>query len=116
MRRSNSEPQITLEQSDDGSFFATCSSLPGFVARGDTEGAAIRKIKRALKHSFEDQRRDFIRITEPESRGEFFRWSRWRAPLYLRLPLSRGVKMGLAAFGAGLVMGATAITLRKRLA
>jgi predicted RNase H-like HicB family nuclease len=116
----NSEPHITLEQAEDGTFIATSSALPGFVARADTEGAAIRKIKKALKTSFKEQERDFVRVIERSPRGrrldtdEFFRWSRYRVPLYLRFPLSRNVKFTLAAFGAGLAFGMSALAYRRR--
>lgn len=113
----NSDPQITLEQTDEGTYLATSSALPGYVARGDTEGAAIRKIKKALKLSFKEQERDFLRITHPLGRrrrpDETFRWSRYRAPLYLRPPLSRSVKLTLAAFGAGVAFGVSAFAIRK---
>lgn len=110
----NSEPQITLEQAEDGTFVATCSSLPGYVARGDTEGAAIRKIKKALKLSFKEHERDFLRVTPREYREEPFRWSRYRAPLYLRLPLSRPVKFTLVAFAAGVAFGACVLVIARR--
>jgi predicted RNase H-like HicB family nuclease len=116
----NTDPHITLEQAEDGTFIATSSALPGFVARADTENAAIRKIKKALKVSFKEHERDFRRVTERSPRGrrldadQFFRWSRYRVPLYLRFPLSRNVKLTLAAFGAGLAFGAGALAYRMR--
>ncbi len=110
----NSDPQIMLERADDGTFVATSSSIPGYVARGETEGAAIRKIKRALRRHFKEHERDFVRLAYRDDREESFRWSRYRAPLYLRLPLSRGVKLTLAAFGAGVVFGLAVLTIRTR--
>jgi predicted RNase H-like HicB family nuclease len=110
----NSEPQITLEQVEDGTFVATCSSLPGYVARGDTEGAAIRKIRKALKLSFKEQERDFLRIIPRDPPREDFRWSRYRVPLYLRLPLSRHVKRTLSAFAAGMLAGASLVLVVVR--
>jgi predicted RNase H-like HicB family nuclease len=112
--RGNSDVEITLEQAEDGTFLATSSSLPGFVARGDTEGAAIRKIKKALKVNLKEQERDFLRIIPREGRGEPFRWSRYRAPLYLRTPFSRNVKITLAAFCAGAFLGGSLLVLRTR--
>jgi predicted RNase H-like HicB family nuclease len=116
----NSDPHITLEQAEDGSFVATSSALPGYVARAESEHAAIRKLKKALKTSFKEHERDFLRITERTPRGrrttadEFFRWSRYRVPLYLRLPLSRNVKLTLAAFGAGVTFGVGVLAYRSR--
>ena len=112
MRR-KSDPHITLEQTEDGGFVAPSGSLPGFVAHGQTEGAAIRRMKRALKLNFREQERDFIRIATRDG-TESFRWSRFRAPLYLQLPLSRPVKINLAAFGLGFALGATATVLSTR--
>lgn len=112
-----SDPQITLEQVDDGTYVATSSALPGYVARGESEGAVLRKIRRALKLSFKSHERDFVRSTYPlgrrRRREEAFRWSRWRAPLYLRPPLSRNVKITLAAFGAGVAFGIGALAVRR---
>lgn len=109
----DSDPQIILEQADDGTFVATCPSLPGYVARGETEGAAIRHIKKALKLSFKEQERDFLRITPRDHPQEAFRWSRYRAPLYLRFPLSRNVKISLVAFGAGVAFGVGVLAIQK---
>ena len=108
-----SGPQITLEQADDGTFFATSHWLPGFVARGETEEAARRKIRKALKLHFREEQRDFAPFSDRGRRDEPFRWSRYRAPLYLRFPLSTPVKLTLAAFTAGVVFGVSALTLRK---
>ncbi len=116
----NADPHITLEQTEDGTFIATSSALPGFVARADTESAAIRKIRKALKTSFKEHERDFQRVIERSPRGrrldadEFFRWSRYRVPLYLRFPLSRNVKLTLAAFGAGIAFGMGVLVNRLR--
>jgi predicted RNase H-like HicB family nuclease len=116
----NADPHITLEQAEDGTFIATSSALPGFVARADTENAAIRKIRRALKTSFKEHERDFQRVIERTPRGrrpdadQFFRWSRYRVPLYLRFPLSRNVKLTLAAFSAGIAFGMGVLVNRLR--
>ena len=108
------DPHIILERCDDGSFTAISTSLPGYVARGDTEGAALRKMRRALKLHFKHHERDFSRITRAGGDGDAFRWSRWRAPLFLRLPLSRSAKLSVAAFGAGLTVGAFVFVVRQR--
>jgi predicted RNase H-like HicB family nuclease len=111
----DSDPQITLEKADDGTFLATSSSLPGYVAHGETENAAVRKIKKALKLHFKEEERDFERLAQRgESPDEAFRWSRYRAPLYLSFPLSRNVKLTLAAFGAGLLLGLSTYAYRRR--
>ncbi|MBA2565007.1 MAG: type II toxin-antitoxin system HicB family antitoxin [Gemmatimonadetes bacterium] len=104
----HSDPQITLERVDDGTFVATSATLPGYVARGETEGAAIRKIRKALKLHLRDYERDFLRITDVLDAPESFRWSRYRAPLYLQLPLSRRVKLNLVALAVGVSLGLTA--------
>jgi predicted RNase H-like HicB family nuclease len=116
----NADPHITLEQAEDGTFIATSSALPGYVARADTENAAVRKLRKALKASFKEQERDFQRVIERTPRGrrpdadEFFRWSRYRVPLYLRFPLSRNVKLTRAAFTAGMAFGMGVLVKRLR--
>jgi hypothetical protein len=116
----NADSHILLEQVEDGTFIATSSALPGYVARADTEGAAIRKLRKALKTSFKEQERDFLRVVDRTPRGrrpdadQFFRWSRYRVPLYLRFPLSRNVKLTLAAFGAGMAFGMGVLVKRLR--
>ncbi|MFN2432680.1 MAG: type II toxin-antitoxin system HicB family antitoxin [Gemmatimonadota bacterium] len=109
------DPEIHLEQADDGTFVATSAALPGYVARGDTESTAIRRMRKALKLAFKEQERDdFLRLSPREERGTSFRWSRYRTPLDLRLPLSRRVKLNLAAFGAGFLVGVSAGAALRR--
>lgn len=111
----NSEPQITLELSEDGTYVATSSALPGLVVRAESEAAAIRKMRRAMKLHLREQERDFSRLGQrDEEADEPFRWSRWRVPLYLRPPLSRHVKLTLAAFSAGVVIGVSVFAVRRR--
>ena len=108
------DPQISLERETDGGFVATSPALPGFVARGDSEASAMRRMRRALRHLARDQGREFESWLGGEGADAPFRWSRWRAPLALRLPLSRAMKTDLSLFGAGLAAGFVLLTVSRR--
>ena len=108
------DPEIHLERDDDGRFVATSAALPGYVARADSEGGAIRKMRRALKLNVREQERDFLRLSPREDR-DAFRWSRYRTPLNFTWPLSRRVQLSLAAFTAGfLLAGSLTVVARRR--
>ena len=82
------DPQIHLERDEAGRYVATSAALPGYVARADTESAALRKMRRALRANVKEQERDFLRLSPREDRDSF-RWSRYRTPLSLARPLRK---------------------------
>jgi predicted RNase H-like HicB family nuclease len=87
--------QILLEEEEDGTFVATSPALPGYVAYAQSEAAAIRKLRRAIRRSMEGIAEDYQGSAERNGRV-----SRHRANLYLHRPLDTTTKVVMASLAA----------------
>ena len=87
--------QILLEEEEDGTFVATSPSLPGYVAYAQSEAAAIRKLRRAIRRSMEGLAKDYRGSAEGNGRV-----SRHRSHLYFHRPLDTTTKIVVASLAA----------------
>ena len=87
--------QILLEEEEDGTFVATSPALPGYVAYAQSESAAIRKLRRAIRRSMEGIAADYRGSVERNGRV-----SRPRANLYLHRPLDTPTTVVVASLAA----------------
>ena len=95
----NGEFQVFVEQEADGTFAATSPALPGYVAYGQSENAATKRLQRAIQRNLEGFAADYDEAST--SVGE--RISRHRSSLHFQLPLTLTAKViigSLALAGA----------------
>jgi predicted RNase H-like HicB family nuclease len=102
------EYQIVLEQEADGTFVATSPVLPGYVAYGQSEQSAARRIKRAIRRNMDEYVADHAAASD--GYGELT--ARHRTSLHFQLPLTTTAKIVLAS--AALVAAAGLLTLEAR--
>jgi predicted RNase H-like HicB family nuclease len=98
----NGEFQVVVEQEADGTFAATSPALPGYVAYGQSEAAATRRLQRAIQRNLEGFAADY----DASSEGGGERTSRHRSRLHFQLPLTLTAKV---VIGSLAVAGAIAL-------
>lgn len=98
-----------IEEEPDGSFAATSPALPGYVAYGQSESGAIRRLKRAIRRNLSDVAEDYDR-TGRDADG---RASRHKSRLYLEPPLTTSSKIVLAGAAIAL-LGLLLYEIRRR--
>lgn len=104
------EYQILLEQEEDGSYVATSPALPGFVAYGQTEASAARKLRRAIQRNLEGFAEDYDRSSSAV--GEHV--SRHKHSLHFGLPLTTAAKVVLSSLALATAAGLLKLSLRLR--
>ena len=95
----NGEYQVIVEMEADGTYAATSPALPGYVAYGQSETAAMRRLQRAIQRSLEEVAADYDAASAVGSE----RTSRHRSRLHFQLPLTLTAKVvigSLALAGA----------------
>jgi len=104
------EYQVLVEQEDDGSFVATSPALPGYVAYGPSQSAAVRKLRKAIRRSMEGFAEDWVTV----SRGAGRATSRHKSHLHFRLPLTMTAKLVLGGLAMGTAVALLSLELRRR--
>lgn len=104
------EFQILLEE-EEGLFVATSPALPGFVAYGQSESSAVRKLRRAIRRNLEGIAEDYVRVV---SDGPDRTTSRHKTYLHFRLPLTTPAKIVLSSVAAAAFLALVARELRRR--
>lgn len=96
------EYQIVVEIEEDGAFAATSPMLPGYVAYGPSEAAAVRKLRRAIRRNLEGFAADHVDAI----RDAAGRTSRHKSSLHFQLPLTTTAKiiLGSIALGSALAL------------
>ena len=110
--RSDEDPltEVVVEREDDGVWAATSPSLPGYVAYGTSDTAALRKLRRAIRRNMDGLAADFART----SNGSADRTSRHRASLHFRLPLTTPAKIVLGILALAAAAGVVQIATRRK--
>ena len=103
------EFQVLLEEEEDGTFVATSPALPGFVAYGQSEASAVRKLRRAIRRNLEGFVEDHLRVTRADSTT-----SRHKSALHFRLPLTTTAKIVLTSMAAATLFAFLTYELRRR--
>lgn len=101
---------VVLEQADDGTYVATSPVLPGFVAYGDTEAEAVRKLHKAIRRNLEGFQEDYVTASRPRED----RTSRHKSSLHFQLPLTMTAKIVLYSVAAATAVAVMTYELRKR--
>lgn len=104
------EYQLLVEQEDDGSFVATSPALPGYVAYGQSQTAAVRKLRKAIQRSMEGFAQDWVTASRP-TRGKT---SRHKSYLHFRLPLTTTAKIVLGGLAMGTALALLSLEIRRR--
>ncbi len=104
------EYQILLEREEDGSYVATSPALPGFVAYGQTEASAARKLRRAIQRNLQGFAEDWDRSSS--AGGEHV--SRHKHSLHFGLPLTMTAKVVLSSLALATAAGLVKLSLRLR--
>ncbi|MEJ2152534.1 MAG: hypothetical protein P8Y29_06215 [Gemmatimonadota bacterium] len=101
--------QVFLEEADEGTFAATSPALPGYIAYGQSESSAIRRLKRAIRRNLDGVAKDHVRVSD-HGNG---RASRHKSHLYLQPPLTATTKIVFAS-AALVALAVLAYELRRR--
>ena len=101
--------QVFLEEADEGTFAATSPALPGYIAYGQSESSAIRRLKRAIRRNLDGVAKDYVRVSD-EGNG---RASRHKSHLYLQPPLTGTTKIIFASV-ALVALALIAYELKRR--
>jgi predicted RNase H-like HicB family nuclease len=109
-RLDDQEYQILIEREEDGSFVATSPALPGFVAYGQTEASATRKLRRAIQRNLEGFAEDHDRSSS--ATGEHV--SRHKHSLHFGLPLTTTAKVVLSSLALAGAAGLLKLSLKLR--
>lgn len=102
--------QVLVEREDDGSFVATSPALPGYVAYGQSQSAAVRKLRKAIRRSMEGFAEDWVTASRP-TRG---RTSRHKSRLHFELPLTTTAKVVLGGLAVGTALALLSLEVRRR--
>jgi predicted RNase H-like HicB family nuclease len=102
--------QVVVEQEEDGVFVATSPALPGYVAYGQSEAAAVRKLRKAIRRNLEGFAEDWVRA----SRAPADRTSSHRARLHFGLPLTTTAKLVLGSMALAGAAGLVRLAYRLR--
>lgn len=102
--------QVLVEQEDDGSFVATSPALPGYVAYGQSQASAVRKLQKAIRRSMEGFAEDWDTASRP--RGG--KTSRHKSHLHFQLPLTTTAKVVLGGFAVGTALALLSLEIRRR--
>lgn len=102
--------QIVVEQEEDGVFVATSPALPGYVAYGQSESAAVRKLHKAIQRNLEGFAEDWVRA----SRAPLDRTSRHKHRLHFGLPLTTTAKLVLGSLALAGAAGLVRLAYRLR--
>lgn len=108
--REDREFHVQLEVEADGTFVATSPALPGFVAYGQSEASAVRKLRRAIRRNLEGFAEDDVTL----SRAGDGRISRYKSSLHFRLPLTIEAKIVLSSVAAAGLLALLTYELRRR--
>lgn len=108
--REDREFHVQLEVEADGTFVATSPALPGFVAYGQSEASAVRKLRRAIRRNLEGFAEDDVTV----SRTGDGRISRYKSSLHFRLPLTTEAKIVLSSIAAASLLALLTYELRRR--
>lgn len=100
--------QVYIEEEPDGAFAATSPALPGYVAYGQSESGAIRRLKRAIRRNLSDVAEDYHTAGDVDGRE-----SRHKSRLYLEPPLTSSSKIVLAG-AAVVLLGLLIYEIRRR--
>ncbi len=101
--------QILVENEGDGTYVATSPALPGYVAYATSEGAAVKKLRKAIQRNLEGFAKDWGNAST--SLEDLV--SRHRTRLHFGLPLTTTAKVVLSA--AALATAAGLVKLAQRL-
>ncbi|MCK5440032.1 MAG: hypothetical protein KAI97_08810 [Gemmatimonadetes bacterium] len=101
--------QVFLEEADEGAFAATSPALPGYIAYGQSESSAIRRLKRAIRRNLDGVAQDHVRVSD-HGNG---RASRHKSHLYLQPPLTATTKIVFASVALA-ALALIAYELRRR--
>lgn len=102
--------QILVEREDEGLFVATSPALPGYVAYGQSETSAVRKLRKAIQRNLEGFAEDHLRA----SRAPADRTSRHKHSLHFRLPLTTTAKVVLSSLALAGAAGLVKLAYRLR--
>lgn len=102
--------QIVVEQEEDGVFVATSPALPGYVAYGQSEAAAVRKLQKAIRRNMEGFAEDWVRA----SKAPLDRTSRHKTRLHFGLPLTTTAKVVLGSMAVAGAAGLVRLAYRLR--
>lgn len=102
--------QVFLEEADEGAFAATSPALPGYIAYGQSESSAIRRLKRAIRRNLDGVAKDHVRVSD-HGNG---RASRHKSHLYLQPPLTTTTKVVFASAALVVALAVLAYELRRR--
>lgn len=108
--REDRELQVLLEEEADGTFVATSPALPGFVAYGQSEASAVRKLRRAVRRNLEGFAEDDVTV----SRTGDGTTSRHKSSLHFRLPLTTEAKIVLSSIAAAGLLAFLTYEMRRR--
>ena len=111
--RSDEDPltEVVVEREDDGVWAATSPSLPGYVAYGTSDTAALRKLRRAIRRNMDGLAADWARTSNG---GTTDRTSRHRTSLHFRLPLTTPAKIVLGVLALAAAAGVVQIATRRK--
>lgn len=102
--------QVVVEQEEDGVYVATSSALPGYVAYGQSETAAVRKLHKAIRRNMEGFAEDWVRASKAPSD----RTSRHKHRLHFGLPLTMTAKLVLGSVAVAGAAGLVRLAYRLR--
>lgn len=102
--------QVVVEQEEEGLFVATSPALPGYVAYGQTETGAVRKLRKAIRRNLEGFAEDHVRA----SRAPSDRTSRHKHRLHFGLPLTTTAKIVLSSLALATAAGLVKLAYRFR--
>lgn len=104
------EFQVLLEEDETGVFVATSPVLPGFVAYGQSEASAVRKLRRAIRRNMTGLAEDYVLVSHTGNGTT----SRHKTSLHFRLPLTTTAKVVLSAVAMASLAALTYGARRRR--
>lgn len=102
--------QVRVEQEEDGTFVATSPALPGYVSYGPSEGAAVRKLHKAIRRNLEGFAEDWVK----SSRVPADRTSRHKHSLHFGRPLTTTAKIVLSSAALAAAAGLVKLAVRLK--
>ena len=102
-------PACELDE-EEGLFVATSPVLPGYVAYGQSESGAVRKLRKAIRRNLEGFAEDYVRT----SRAPVDRTSRHKTSLHFGLPLTTTAKVVLSSLALAGAAGLIKLAHRLR--
>lgn len=102
--------QVVVEREEDGVYIATSPALPGYVAYGQSEAAAVRKLRKAIRRNLEGFAEDWVRA----SRAPADRTSAHKHRLHFGLPLTTTAKLVLGSMALAGAAGLVRLAYRLR--